>query len=86
MRAIRLEGRFITVVNRNAFEAVYLFRDIESGEVLLNVPKKLPEMYRSIDKVKCFKLLVKVEGSSYRKSLADPVRHTNKLVVVKLLK
>lgn len=86
MRTIVLEGRFETVVKRNPFEAVYLFRDIESGEVLLNVPKKLSEMYRSINKEKRFKLLVKVEGSSYRKSLADPVRNTNKLTVVKILR
>lgn len=86
MRTIVLEGRFEAVVKRNVFEAVYLFRDIECGEVLLTVPKKLMEMYRSINKEKRFKLLVKVEGSSYRKSLADPVRHINKLVVVKILK
>ena len=86
MRTIVLEGRFETVVKRNPFEAVYLFRDIECGEVLLNVPRKLSELYSWVNMAKSFRLLVKVEGSSYRKSLADPVRNTNKLSVVKLLK
>lgn len=86
MRSIVLEGRFETVVKRNPFEAVYLFRDIECGEVLLNVPKKLSELYSWVNMAQSFRLLVKVEGSSYRRSLADPVRNTNKLTVVKLLK
>lgn len=86
MRTIVLEGRFENVVKRNPFEAVYLFRDVECGEVLLNVPKKQSELYSWVNMAKSFRLLVKVEGSSYRKSLADPVRHINKLVVVKILR
>ena len=86
MRTIVLEGRCKQVVNRNAFEAVYLFRDTECGELLLTVPKKLLRMYSSIDKETYFRLLLKVEGHSYRRSLADPVRNINKLVVVKVLK
>lgn len=86
MRTIVLEGRFDTVVKRNPFEAVYLFHDTECGEVLLNVPRKLSELYSWVNMAKSFRLLVKVEGSSYRKSLADPVRNTNKLTVVKILR
>lgn len=86
MRTIVLEGRCKQVVNRNTFEAVYLFHDTECGEVLLTVPKKLLRMYRSIDKETRFRLLVKVEGHSYRRSLADPVRHHNKFSVIKILK
>lgn len=86
MRTIVLEGRCKQVVNRNTFEAVYLFYDSECGEVLLTVPKKLLTMYRSIDKETRFRLLVSVEGHSYRISLADPVRHINKLSVIKILR
>lgn len=86
MRTVVLEGRCKQVVNRNTFEAVYLFLDAECGEILLTVPNKLTDLYRSIDKVKCFKLLAKVEGHSYRRSLADPVRYRNNLIVVKILK
>lgn len=86
MRTVVLEGRCKQVVNRNTFEAVYLFHDSECGEILLTVPKKLTDLYRSIDKETRFKLLAKVEGHSYRRSLADPVRHRNNLIVVKILK
>lgn len=86
MKTIALEGRFKAVVNRNTYEATYIFRDIECGEVLLTVPKKLSKMYRSIDKETQFKLLVKVEGVSYQRSLADPIKHLTKLVTVKKLK
>lgn len=86
MRSIVLEGRFEAVINRNAAEAVYLFHDTECGKVKLTVPKKLLAMYRSMDKTKAFRLVAKVEGASFRRSLADPVWHTNKLVVVKILK
>lgn len=86
MRTIVLEGRLEKVINRTAYEAVYLFRDTECGEVLLTVPKKLTDLYRSINTTKQFKLLAKVEGHSYRRSLADPVRHRNNLIVVKKLK
>jgi len=86
MRTIVLEGRCKHVVNRNTFEAVYLFHDTECGEVLLTVPKKLTDLYRSIDTTTQFKLLAKMEGYTYRRSLADPVRHRNKLIVIKKLK
>lgn len=86
MRTIVLEGRCKQVVNRNAFEAVYLFHDTECGEILLTVPKKLTDLYRSIDKETRFRLLVKVEGYTYRRSLADPVRHRNNLIVIKKLR
>ena len=86
MRTIVLEGRCKQVVNRNTFEAVYLFHDTECGEVLLTVPKKLTDLYRSINTTKQFKLLAKVEGHSYRRSLADPVRYRNNLIVIKKLK
>ena len=86
MRTIVLEGRLEKVINRTAYEAVYLFRDTECGEVLLTVPKKLTDLYRSINTTKQFKLLAKVEGHSYRRSLADPVRYRNNLIVVKILK
>ena len=86
MRTIVLEGRLEKVINRTAYEAVYLVRDTECGEVLLTVPKKLTDLYRSINTTKQFKLLAKVEGHSYRRSLADPVRYRNNLIVVKILK
>lgn len=86
MRTIILEGRLEKVINRNPFEAAYLFRDFECGQVVLKVPKRLGDLYKRINKETCFKLLVKVEGDSYRKSLADPVRHDNKLLVIKILR
>lgn len=86
MRTITLDGKFTNVINRNPFEAVYLFRDRECGEVILNVKRKLPGLYEWVDMSKDFKLLVRIEGSSYRTSLADPVRHVNKMYVIKVLK
>ena len=50
MRTIVLEGRLEKVINRTAYEAVYLFRDFECGEVVLNVPKKMGSLYKSINK------------------------------------
>ena len=86
MRTIVLEGRLEKVINRTAYEAVYLFRDFECGEVVLNVPKKMGSLYKSINKETCFKLLAKVEGDSYRKNLADPTRHRNKFSVIKIFR
>lgn len=86
MKSIVLEGRFKAVVNRNTYEATYIFRDTESGEVILTVPKKLTDLYRSIDKETQFKLLVKLEGATYRRSLADPIKHLNRLIVMKKMR
>lgn len=86
MRTIILEGRLEKVINRTTYEAMYLFRDFECGEVVLNVPKKLGSLYKRINKEKCFRLLAKIEGDSYRKSLAGPIRYCNKFLVIKILK
>lgn len=86
MRTIILEGRLEKVINRTTFEAMYLFRDFECGEVVLNVPKKLGSLYRRINKETCFRLLAKIEGDSYRRSLADPVRYRNKFTVIRILR